>query len=101
MIGALAALGGVLTVLFLSRKGSAAPAPPSMPGLTPQQDLVVNYRRVTRSEVPADIIARAPTFLAYPMGSITFETSSDGRQWAFVVEEHSNAPKGVSVFAHR
>lgn len=82
---------------------------PTIPvSLTDAQKLAAEYRRAKTSELPRDVLARAPGFLTLPMGAISFFDSSDGRQFAAVLEEHFHSAesglkpvgkhKGVSMF---
>jgi hypothetical protein len=84
---------------------------PTLPALTDAQKLAVEYRRAKSSELPRDVLARAPSFLTLPMGAISFFDSEDGRQFAAVLEEHFHSAesglkpvgkhKGVSMFVKR
>jgi hypothetical protein len=84
---------------------------PTLPVLTDAQKLAVEYRRAKSSELPRDVLARAPSFLTLPMGAISFFDSEDGRQFAAVLEEHFHSAesglkpvgkhKGVSMFVKR
>ncbi len=85
---------------------SPAPAPkPSAPDLSAQERVDVDFRRAKVAEIPRDILQKAKQHTKEPIGAIIFATSSvNGKEYAFVLEQHSNLPKGdggVSVFIHR
>lgn len=63
------------------------------------------YHRSTSKERGPEAIAKAASFLNFPIKTVHFETLDGGRQYAFAVEEHNNHPdsigpknKGVSIF---
>lgn len=90
------------------------PNPPIGPGPLPdttkpkqtdQQRLDLEFRRAKTAEIPRDILGGAKLHTKEPIGVIIFETSSiNGKEYAYVLEQHANLPKGdggVSVYIHR
>ena len=82
-----------------------APAPKPAPDLSAQERVDLDFRRAKTSEIPRDILQKAKRHINEPIGAIIFETSTvNGKEYAFVLEQHSNlklGDGGVSVFIHR
>lgn len=81
------------------------PAPIVEPEPSPQDRLDLEFRRAKAAEIPRDILLKAKQFTSQPIGAIFFAKSSmNGKEYAFVLEQHTNLPKGdggVSMFIHR
>lgn len=85
------------------------PVTPVTPAPKPEQSkadrLAIEFRRAKTAEIPRDILQKAKNYTSEPMGAIHFVTSTvNGKEYAFVLEQHSNLPKGdagVSVFVER
>lgn len=60
---------------------------------------VAGYRRAQQAEVTPYITAQAQAALAHPLGDVRGPfVDEQGRLFKVVLEVHSNAPKGASVF---
>ena len=118
------ALGSVMLLRTKDSEGEPVGAPPLAPSplptpqppvtpVTPEPKpdmskadrLAIEFRRAKTAEIPRDILQKAKNYTSEPMGAIHFVTSTvNGKEYAFVLEQHSNLPKGdagVSVFIER